>query len=46
MMKDVESVPSMRGRDSGRALTSSRVNIKLDKSTTYVLATGGPTNGK
>jgi hypothetical protein len=35
-MKDVESTSS----NDGIALTSSRLNIKLDKYTTYVLATG------
>ena len=46
VMKDVESVASTRDRDSGTALTSGRLNIKLDKTTTYVLATGSLTTGK
>ncbi len=37
MMKDVEST---RRSDGTVALSSKRMNIKLDKSTTYVLATG------
>ncbi|HUB02906.1 MAG TPA: hypothetical protein VL983_09480 [Terriglobales bacterium] len=36
-MKDVES---QRASDGSLSIRSSRVNIKLDKSTTYVLATG------
>jgi hypothetical protein len=37
LMKDVEST---RQSDGGVALTSKRSNIKLDKATTYVFATG------
>lgn len=40
VMKDVDST---RHSDGAVALTSSRFNIKLDKSTTYVLAMGEPT---
>jgi hypothetical protein len=36
-MKDVESSVDAEGNV---ALTSTRANLKLDKSTTYVLATG------
>jgi len=43
VMKDVQSV---RNNDAGVALSSSRLNIKLDKTTTYVLATGDLTNVK
>jgi hypothetical protein len=42
-MKDVESV---RAADGTIALTSTRTNIKLDKTTTYVLATGDLPTGK
>jgi hypothetical protein len=42
----MEDVQSLRDRDAGIALVSSRLNIKLDKTTTYVLAAGGLTNGK
>jgi hypothetical protein len=40
MMKDVESE---RNRNGAVAITSRRFNIKLDKLTTYVLATGDVT---
>ena len=36
-MKDVDSVPLDKG---GTAITSSRSNLKLDKTTTYILAAG------
>jgi hypothetical protein len=42
-MKDVDSVPLEGG---GIAIASSRLNLKLDKSTTYVLATGDLTKTK
>jgi hypothetical protein len=42
-MKDVESV---RAADGTIALTSTHSNISLDKTTTYVLATGDLTTGK
>ena len=42
-MKDIESV---RGADGIIELTSTHSNIKLDKTTTYVLATGDLTAGK
>jgi hypothetical protein len=42
-MKDVQST---QHKDGAVALTSIRFNIKLDKSTTYVLATGGPAPAK
>ena len=43
VMKDVDSVHL---DDGGVALTSTRFNIKLDKTTTYVLATGDLTPAK
>jgi hypothetical protein len=43
VMKNVEST---RGSDGSVALSSSRLNIKLDKTTTYVLATGELTSAK
>ena len=42
LMKDIES--ERRG-DGAVAITSQRLNIKLDKLTTYVLATGELTTG-
>jgi len=42
-MKDIESE---RGSDGTMSISSSRVNIKLDKSTTYVLATGDLVAGR
>jgi hypothetical protein len=43
MMKDVTSV---RDRDAGLALSSTRSNIKFNKTTTYVLEAGDLTAGK
>jgi hypothetical protein len=42
-MRDVQST---QHNDGAVTLSSSRFNIKLDKSTTYVLATGGPAPAK
>lgn len=42
-MKDVEST---RNADGAIELTSARSDLKLDKTTTYVLATGDLTAGK
>jgi hypothetical protein len=42
-MKDVQS---QRASDGGLSISSARVNLKLDRSTTYVLATGDLAAGK
>jgi len=40
----IKNVDSVRNNDAGIVLTSTHSNIKFDKSTTYVLATGDLTN--